>query len=99
MKLKEHKGPNQVYKVPVQTCFFNHFVMAALVKMSQFCFIYIITFITTAKYVEPWKPVIPEEITAKSNGAGIVYMQVACSNQFICSLAVLRRTILSMKQR
>jgi len=38
IKAKEHKYPNEVYKVPVETCFFYHFIMAALIKMAEFGF-------------------------------------------------------------
>ena len=38
IKTKEYKYPYEVYKVPVQTGLFDHFIMPALLKMSKFCF-------------------------------------------------------------
>ena len=34
VKEGEYKHPDQVYKVPVQTNFFNHLIMAALFKRT-----------------------------------------------------------------
>src|SRR4051812_4840355 len=38
IKAKEYKYPDEIYKVPVQSCLFNHFIMASLIKMSKLCF-------------------------------------------------------------
>ena len=77
IKAKEYKYPNQVYKVPVQSCFFDHFIMASLVKMTKLCFSqhYQVND-HTAEYVEAMEAGNSEEVATKCRAANMRGMQV-----------------------
>ena len=77
IEAKEYEYPHQVYKVPVQTGFLDHFVMPALVEMPQPGFDpHHHVDHHAAEYVEAVETGDAEEITAKGDRAGMVHVQV-----------------------
>ena len=77
VETQEYKYPNQVYKVPVQTGLFDHFIMPALFKMPQFGF-HVHYYIDDhpAEYVETMEAGNTKEVTAKCRAPNVGGMQV-----------------------
>src|SRR5665647_969642 len=68
IKTKEYKNPYKVHKVPVKSCFLNHFIMATLLKIAHFCFDeHYQIYNNPAEYVKSMKSCNAKEVASKCN--------------------------------